>query len=316
MDTDEFLKQSLALMGGEDMRRFWGCIQETAGFHLSRAECEPFLLFHRYITEPEPPFITQWRADPKKERWYRLLVNGLGHVQNSFACVRYHQERARAIEVAAHSCFEKAGVQDRLGNSTVGGGNNLALDFEYQAYVLAYRRCLDQFARALAAYFRNDHHSFRHLPKLLKKAKPTAVAEAISAVIEKRSVSFDFVLSAPGENSVRDRIAHHEFVPAGVINISARGFILMGGGEELGLQAGPVPLGEVLARRTEELLACISELLATLAAEAAKADGTAQDIEAATVRRGASDDKASHLQDKGRIDRHGTTIAAKGSTAA
>lgn len=283
MEMDECLKQSLALMGGEEMRKFWGCIQETAGFHLSRAECEPFVLFHRYITEPEPPFITQWRVDPKKERWYHLLVNGLGHVQNSFACLRYHQERARAIEVAAHSCFEKAGVKDRLGNSTVGGGNTLALDFEYQAYVLAYRRCLDQFARALAAYFRNDHHSFRHLPKLLKKAKPTAVAEAISAVIEKRSASFDFVLSAPGERSVRDRIAHYEFVPAGAMNISSRGFVLMGGGEELGLGASPAVLGDVLARRTEDLFGCIAELVSVLVSESAKCDGGIQRFNAGTT---------------------------------
>jgi len=281
MEMDDFLKQSLALMGCEEMRKFWGCMQETAGFHLSTAECEPFVLFHRYITEPEPPFITRWRGDPKKERWYRLLVDGvLGNVQNSFACVRYHQERARTIEVAARSCFEKAGVKDRLGNSTVGGGNTLALDFEYQAYVLAYRRCLDQFARALAAYFRNDHHSFRHLPKLLKKAKPTAVAEAISAVIEKRSVSFDFVLSAPGENSVRDRIAHYEFVPAGLMNISSRGFVLMGGGEELGLGASSAVLGDVLTRRTEELFGCIAELLSVLVSEAAKCDGVVQPFNA------------------------------------
>ena len=280
MEMDEFLKQSLALMGREEMRKFWGCVQEAAGFHLSRAECEPFLLFHRYITEPEPQFITQWRADPEKGRWYRLLVNGLGHVQNSFACVRYHQERARAIEVAAHSCFEKAGVKDRLGNSTVGGGNTLALDFEYQAYVLAYRRCLDQFARALAAYFRNDHHSFRHLPRLLKKAKPAAVAEAISAVIERRSVRFDFVLSAPGESSVRDRIAHYEFVPAGVMNISYRGFVLMGGGEELGLGASPALLGDVLARRTEDLFGCIAELVSVLVSESAKCDGVVQPFNA------------------------------------
>jgi hypothetical protein len=281
MDTDAFLKQSLALMGGEEMRKFWDCIQETVGFHLSNAECEPFLLFHRYITEPEPPFITQWRADPKKERWYHLLVNGvLGNVQNSFACVRYHQERARAIEVAAHSCFEKAGVKDRLGNSSVGGGNTLALDFEYQAYVLAYRRCLDHLARALAAYFRNDHDSFRRLPKLLEKAKPRSVAEAISAVVVRHSTHFEFVLSAPCASSVRDRIAHREFVPAGVLNISAHGFVLMGGGEELGLGATSELLGDVLTRRTEELFGCITELLSVLVSEAAKCDGVVQPFNA------------------------------------
>ena len=105
METREFLDQSIALMASEEMRKFWVCIREAAGFHLSSAECEPFLAFHRFVTEPEPQFITAWRADPKKERWYRLLVNGVGNVESSFACVRYHQERVRSIEAAAHACF-------------------------------------------------------------------------------------------------------------------------------------------------------------------------------------------------------------------
>ena len=269
METREFLDQSIALLASEEMRKFWVCIREAAGFHLSSAECEPFLAFHRFVTEPEPQFITAWRADPKKERWYRLLVNGVGNVESSFACVRYHQERVRSIEAAAHACFEDAGVRDRLGSATVGGGNTLALDFGYQAYVLAYRRCLDHLARALAAYFRNDQHSFRQLPKLLAKAKPRLVAEAIYAVIGRHSTNFEFVLSAPGANSVRDRIAHYEFVPAGVLNISARGFVLMGGGEEIGLDASPTLLRDVLTRRTGELFACISELLSRFVAEVA-----------------------------------------------
>ncbi|MEN9317048.1 MAG: hypothetical protein RIS35_3441, partial [Pseudomonadota bacterium] len=100
METREFMDQSIALMASEEMRKFWVCIREAAGFHLSSAECEPFLAFHRFVTEPEPQFITAWRADPKKERWYRLLVNGVGNVESSFACVRYHQERVRSIEAA------------------------------------------------------------------------------------------------------------------------------------------------------------------------------------------------------------------------
>jgi hypothetical protein len=68
---------------------------------------------------------------------------------------------------------------------------------------------------------------------------------------------------------VRDRIAHYEFVPAGVLNISARGFVLMGGGEEIGLDASPTLLRDVLTRRTGELFACISELLSRFVAEVA-----------------------------------------------
>lgn len=60
METREFLDQSIALMASEEMRKFWVCIREAAGFHLSSAECEPFLAFHRFVTKPEPPFITAW----------------------------------------------------------------------------------------------------------------------------------------------------------------------------------------------------------------------------------------------------------------
>ena len=50
METREFLDQSIALMASEEMRKFWVCIREAAGFHLSSAECEPFLASIRYRT--------------------------------------------------------------------------------------------------------------------------------------------------------------------------------------------------------------------------------------------------------------------------
>jgi hypothetical protein len=259
----DFLANSLGLFMNPHIQSCLAIVKGIAGYELTAKHKEPFLAFHRYITDPQPDFISTLRADPKKEHWYHLLVNGiLGNVQSSFSCVLYHQERLVHVEAALMQSLKRHNVSEKMGNSTLALGGTSVLDFEYQAYVLAYRRCLDQFAGAIAAFFKNRYSSFRTLPTFLGHRKPQEVAKAICDIHFKYTGTFEFVLSEGGVTSVRDRIAHYEFVPAGCVNISVRGIVLVGGGENLNLgNSNESTLTQVLAQKTDSLHWCIEEML-------------------------------------------------------
>ncbi len=265
MDGDVF-KQMFSTFLTPEIQGCLSAIDSVAGFKLSESDRKPFLYFHKYITDPQPRFITDWRSDKKLEKWYHRLVNGvLGDTQNTFACIVYHYERLCNIEKSVMELVEQYDYKKVLGNSTMALGNTLVWDFEYQAFILAFRRCLDYLARALCCYFRNEFHSFRQLGEFLKKQKPADITQPIIAAHEKYLELFDFVLSDGERKSLRDIISHYEYVGVGCINLSQRGFVLVGGGEELAI-SGPnetVLLSDVLDGHMSNMRACINEILVT-----------------------------------------------------
>ncbi|NBS15819.1 MAG: hypothetical protein EBT06_03965 [Gammaproteobacteria bacterium] len=263
MDQDVF-EQMFQSFASPEIQGCLAAVTSIAGFELLTVDRQPFLYFHNYVTNPQPEFITKWRSDPQLEKWYHRFVNGfLGDVQNTFACVLYHYRRLKAIESAVIEEIEKFDYRRVIGNSTIALGNTLAWDFEYQAFILAYRRCLDYLARAVSTYFRNDFHSFRALGKFLGKLKQGVVTQVLISVHEKYSPLFEFVLSEGNRKSLRDKISHYEYVPVGTINLSQRGFVLAGGGEKLGLSHnnGAVTLSEVLDSHITNLKGCVREII-------------------------------------------------------
>lgn len=232
---DVFKKMSESFFSPE----IQGClsvVESIAGYKLSASDRQPFLYFHNYLTNPQPNFVTEWRNDESQEKWYHKFSNGiLGDVQNAFACIIYHYERLVSIEQSVLEGIEKHNYRNVIGNSTIGLGNTLVWDFEYQAFILAFRRCLDYLARAISTYFKNDFHSFRKLGGFLENLDRPAVTTRLVELHKKYREEFDFVLSDGNRKSVRDKISHYEYVPVGCINLSQRGFMLVGGGEELGL---------------------------------------------------------------------------------
>lgn len=250
------------------------CIQDAQAvlaFNLPEAERSSFLLFHDFITNPQPRFITALRSSPDEERWYHALVNGLNWATpNAYACVLYHFQRLSDLESEVMERISKRSYADALGNSVVGIGNTLIWDFEYQAFIFAYRRCLDYLTRGLAAFFKREFHSFSNLPKSLKNLKPESVANALADVHRKHSGNFALVMSDGGKRSVRDKIAHYEWVSAGTINLNRRGFILIGGGQEfpLTMEHNTARLTEALGAHVRMLKACIDEMLTAFVREA------------------------------------------------
>jgi hypothetical protein len=246
------------------IRQCFKDIEAIAGFRLTPQQRASFLRYHAYITtDPKPQYITEFRTTGRR---YHIHVNGiLGDAQNALACVYYHLAHLDQMEIAVERVIESSGLRERLGESATAGGNTLALDFEYQAFVLSIRRCLDYLTRGLAIYFKNDFHSFRRLGAFLAKAMPQTVAIALREAHARHVANFDFVLSESERRSTRDRISHYEFVPAGVVNISKRGFVLAGGGENLlSYSSSPPPtLRQVLHSHATNLQNCIDDLLDT-----------------------------------------------------
>lgn len=243
-------------------------VREVTGFEMGADLKEPFLKFHQYVTDPQPDFITRLRNNENKaDYWYHQLVNGiLGNVQQSFLCVLYHQDRLLDVEAELmRRLASLGGVPAASKNSTLGIGGTHILDFEYQAYVMAYRRCLDQLSTAISAFFKERISSFRTLPKKLARKRPSEVVKAITDIHSKHISEFEFVMSEGGAPSIRDRIAHFEFVPAGTLNIRADGAILVGGGENLNSDqsssAETKELAKTVSNKTAALHSCIADIL-------------------------------------------------------
>ena len=139
------------------------------------------------------------------------------------------------------------------------------LDFEYHAFVIAYRRCLDYLAWGLSTYFKERQNSYRGFGKALASAHPRTVAAALKVVYDRHSQKFEFVMGDERGKSLRDRISHNQFVQAATINVGTNGHRFVGGGENLRL-SDPTDnrsLSEILNGRAADLHTCISDFLTT-----------------------------------------------------
>jgi hypothetical protein len=253
--------------------------RSVLAFDLPPSESKSFLMFHDFITNPQPRFITEWRSNPKTEKWYIGLVDGLnGGCRNAYSCVLYHQERVSKLEFEVTEKLSKRSFSRLVGNGTVGIGGTLVWDFEYQAYIFAYRRCLDYMTRGLAAFFKHNFHSFREFPEFLTKMKHKNVADALLEIHKRHAPNFAAVMSDGSQKSVRDRITHYGWVDAGAINLTKDGLRLYGGGEALRPVSGvaPLTLTGALTARTQMLKACIDDMLAAFVREARKWDAAQQ----------------------------------------
>jgi len=120
-------------------------ISEIAGFELASEQREPFLSFHKFITDPVPEFISTWRVDTETEQKYyvRVVWGVLDNVQNAYLAVRYHHGRLTEIEGGLRSLFSNYDFELIAPGSSLVLGNTVKWAMEYQAFVLAYRRTLD-----------------------------------------------------------------------------------------------------------------------------------------------------------------------------
>lgn len=276
-DTEhaEIFARMLTAAFDPEIVRCTNAIRSIADFDIPEQHRAAFLRFHSFITEPQPAYISAWRADERYDRkWYHNHVNGIiGDVRGALAAAHYHKANLAALEETVTALLAQSDFKSRMGNSTMGLGGTRKLDFEYQAFVLACRRALDYLAGAIACYFKTEANSFRSLPKAIGKKSPSTVASLINEAHARHLDDLAFVM-AEGRQSVRNRIAHYEFVSAGCINLSSRGFTFVGGGEDLRIKHATRDMGlqEVLDSRLTRLHTCVDDLIDSFVCAARQED--------------------------------------------
>ncbi|MCG4272459.1 hypothetical protein [Acetobacter senegalensis] len=239
-------------------------IYEAAGFQISDEAAEPFRDFIRWINT-RPQFISDWRSERKTEQTlYPRFMTVTSEVQNAYAAVCYHLKRIKEIEDSVDTILSQYDFSQQFQpNQTTTFGNMLQLDFEYHAFVLAYRRCLDYLSWGFSTYFKQSQNSYNKFKKTLERAQPRPVAETLIAVYEAHIEKFSFVIGTTRGQSLRDRIGHSEFVQAASINVGSNGHSFIGGGEKLRLSDphDDRRFSEILDGRANDLHQCISDFL-------------------------------------------------------
>jgi hypothetical protein len=242
-------------------------IAAVADFELSDEARRPFVEFVHWVNA-RPAFIARWRADPISEnRDYPRFMTVTDGARSAYAAACYHLGRLTQIETAVNAVLSRYDFTKQLPpNSVAAIGRMRQLDFEYHAFVIAYKRCLDYLAWGLSTYFRERQNSYKRFgEKTLASAHPSTVAAALKVVYDRHSQKFGFVMGDERGKSLRDRIGHSEFVQAAAINVDANGHRFVGGGENLRL-SNPTDnrsLSEILHGRAADLHTCISDFLTT-----------------------------------------------------
>ncbi len=241
-------------------------IAEIADFEMSDAANEPFVKFIEWINS-RPAFIAAWRSDPVLERkFYLRMMSGVEAARDGYRAAVYHLERLREMEDQLHTILAGFDFAKSVPpNGVAAIGNTRRWSFEYQAFVLDYRRALDGLAWGLSTYFKTDQSSFKQFAKTLPKLHPAVVARELAKACARHMEYFGFVIGTERGRSVRDRIAHRESVQAGCINVGALGFRIVGGGEDLGISDfnDQRRLANVLESRLLALHACFADQLTT-----------------------------------------------------
>ncbi|MDG6094072.1 hypothetical protein LOC54_02900 [Acetobacter sp. AN02] len=239
-------------------------IYDTAGFEISEEGARPFVDFVRWINT-RPQFISEWRSETKTEQTlYPRFMTVTHGVRSAYSAVCYHLMRIKEIEASVDTILSKYDFSSQFNpNQIAAFGNMRQLDFEYHAFVIAYRRCLDYLSWGFSTYFKQSQNSYKKFKKTLERAQPRSVAEALMAVYEKHIEKFSFVIGTERGQSLRDRIGHSEFVPAATINVGSNGHRFVGGGENLRISDpnDDRKFSVILDGKAHDLHKCISDFL-------------------------------------------------------
>lgn len=257
---------SLGVFLGDDIAKAISKIAEITDFEMSDAANKPFVKFIEWINS-RPAFIDAWRSDPVLERKsYLRLMSGVEAARDGYRAAVYHLERLREMEDQLYAVLAEFNFSKSIPpNGVMAIGNTRRWSFEYQAFVIDYRRALDGIAWGLSTYFKAEQSSFKQFAKVLPKYHPSAASAELASACARHMEHFAFVIGTERGRSIRDRIAHRESVQAGCINVGSFGFRIVGGGEDLGISDfnDRRRLADVLEDRLLALHACLADLLKT-----------------------------------------------------
>jgi hypothetical protein len=233
-DEDTFRKMR-ELAEHPTVRDFYQHAESVAGFSLPPSVKALFDKHHRHcFDEPTPDFTKNWGPESANWKWQRLHNEAIfGSAQSATAAVFYHSENLLRMEREVLSFHDRDTLTKLMGRSAFGGGNTQKLDFEYHAFIFAFRRTLDYLSRGIAALVREECKSYNKLPSALRNH---ATKPWISQILEMHTQHAPHLTTFVHQDrgySTRDKIAHLLHVPAGSLNVNAQGLFFAGGGESL-----------------------------------------------------------------------------------
>jgi hypothetical protein len=218
-----------------EVQDFLHHIQCVAGFLLPPSVNRIFDLFHHHCFDsPRPQFIRDFDKDPDNSKWQRIYSESIfGSAQPAVSAVFYHRENLLRIERDILSFIYLDKLVKTMGKTLMGGGNTRKLDFEYHAFVFAYRRSLDFLSRGIASLLKEDLHSFRKLPLLRNNHPECPWLEEILEIHLEFAPQLKSFIGTEKDRSIRDKLAHYLNVPAGALNVNSNGVFFSGVGEKV-----------------------------------------------------------------------------------
>jgi hypothetical protein len=172
-------------------------------------QTDPSSVSHLQPIEGKRDWLAEFKA-----RLFESFREGL-------AIARYHLDQAELIETRIRGIAEKQEAALLPSDGMVLGLSCRPLVAEYQAFEMALRRSLEYLAGAISAYFKTDGNRIRTLAKAVKDREPAAASAAVVARLHAADLE-QLIGSRSGSKSVRDRVAHHESVSPGVVNIGRK----------------------------------------------------------------------------------------------
>jgi hypothetical protein len=240
--------------------------QAIAGFLLPPSIKKLFEDHHHHcFDEPNPEFTKGWGTESPNWKWQKTHNESIGSTQSAVAAVFYHCENILRIErevLSFHDIEILISLMSKS-KSTIGGGNTEKLNFEYHAFIFAYRRTLDYLSRGVVtALIKEECKSYNKLPNSLKNhSKKPWVQQIIDMHSQYASQLKAFVHPNRGY-STRDRITHFQHVPAGCLNVTEQGIFFVGGGENLNInEQGIFVLGDPLRKVIDTYVFTLQDIL-------------------------------------------------------
>ena len=191
--------------------------------------------YHNHcFDDPLPSFTKDWGLESPNWKWQRRHNESIFHsAQSATAAVFYHSDNLLRMERELLAFRDIDSLIKIMGRSSFGGGNTQKLDFEYHAFVFAFRRTLDYMSTGIAAIIKEDCKSYNKLIDSLNNHSNKDWIIQIKDIHSKYARHLTTFVHPSRGHSTRDKITHHMHVPVGCLNVNAQGVFFEGGGENI-----------------------------------------------------------------------------------
>ncbi|QNQ61618.1 hypothetical protein IB024_08015 [Brucella sp. 6810] len=202
--------------------------------------------------------------EQRSAKWKDILVNGiLSHSRESLRITAYHAARISRINEEVKEALKDFTLAP---NQSIGGGDMVVMNAEYQAFILSGRRCLDQLSYAISGLFKNECSSFRELGRFLNKQKKLHhYSDPLLSIYNRHEVKFHgWLLSRESRPSVRDVLAHTKSISVGTLNVN-NGGIFFAGMDVPSAEFQYKNIADIVLELFDKIQACVNELVAMMA---------------------------------------------------